>query len=526
MQKIQAPFATAWAGLALGLAAGAPVLLSAAPATAVPTPARSAQGEARTVSVWVGRSHHFTAPWPVKGASLTDPNVADVQVLTPQLLLVTGKSVGTTNLLIWSEDGKTQESKVEVSADLSRLSADLGALFPSASLKVNQSQSVVTVSGTLERAEHAEQMHRYLDALKVSYVDMTGLPGVQQVQVEVRMAEVSRQALRALGVNGVAAGTDAFFGSNLGASNQSAIRPPVGATATGNVPFEFGPTNISPSVTLFGGLSRGDLEIFIQALAENQMLRVLAEPNLVAMSGSEASFLAGGEIPIPVVQGGGGGTASSISIQYKPFGVGLKFRPTVLGDGGIRLEVFSEVSQITDGISESSTQFGGIRVPGILTRRAETTLELQSGQTFAMAGLMLERDKATNSRVPLLGDLPVIGPLFRSVNYQRSETELLVLVSASLVEPVSTLSLPPMPGETQVEPTDWELYAEGRIESRVPGRAQASDQRWLKELGLDRLKGPGAWMSYGQTPAVSTAKPHQKSASGAQGDAPAPKEPQ
>ena len=157
--------------------------------------------------------------------------------------------------------------------------------------------------------------------------------------------------------------------------------------------------------------------------------------------------------------------------------------------------------------------------------RAETTLELKSGQTFAMAGLMSEKTKATNSRVPLLGDLPVIGPLFRSVSYKRGETELLVLVSASLVEPLSTLSLPPLPGEVQSEPTDWELYAEGRIEGRVPPRASPSDQKWLKELGLDRLKGPGAWMSYGQAPAVSTAKPSKMAASETTGSTPTQKEP-
>jgi pilus assembly protein CpaC len=272
-------------------------------------------------------------------------------------------------------------------------------------------------------------------------------------------------------------------------------------------------------VTLFGGLSRGDLEIFVRALAENQYLRVLAEPNLVALSGAEASFLAGGEVPIPVVQGGGtGGGAGSISIQFKPFGISLKFRPTVLGDGGIRLEVASEVSEVSDTI-ETATQIGPVRTPAFLTRRAETTLEMKSGQSFAMAGLLSERTNSVASKVPLLGDLPILGTLFRSIQFKKGETELLLIVTANLVEPISDLSLPPLPGEAYVEPTDWEFYVEGRIEGRVPARVAAEDQEWMKQMGLDRLKGPGAWMTYGQPPAASTARANQR------GPAPAASDP-
>lgn len=504
MQKTATWFATAWAALVPGLVAAAtPASSAAAPrhlALAGPAP----QGEARTVTVLVGRSQHFTVPWATKGASLTDAAVADVQVLTPQLLLVTGKSVGVTNLLVWSEKGETLEAKIEVNADLSRLNSDVSAMFPSAGLKLTQSQSVVLVSGTFERAEQAQQLHKYLDALKVSFVDMTSLAGVQQVQVQVRMAEVNRESLRALGVNGIVGGSDAFFGSNLGASQQSGIAPPVGAAATGNNPFQFGPTNMSPAVTLFGGLTRGDLEVFVQALAENRYLRILAEPNLVALSGSEASFLAGGEVPIPVVQGGTGGAAASITIQFKPFGIGLKFRPTVLGNGGIRLEIASEVSEI----GERSVKIGPIETNDFLTRKAETTLELKSGQSFAMAGLLSERTKGGSSRIPGLGDLPVLGALFRSVNYSKGETELLVLVTASLVEPLSMATVPPMPGDSDASPSDWELYAEGRLwGERSSSGASFSDQKWMQEMGLDGLKGPGAWMSYGQSPAVSMARP-------------------
>lgn len=465
------------------------------------------QGDAKTLSIVVGRSQHMSLPWPAKGASLTDPAVADVQVLTPQLLLVTAKAVGTTNVLAWGEAGQTLEARIEVLSDLSRLSAELATIFPGSGLKLSQSQNTVLVTGTFERAEQAATLRRYLDAQKLNYVDLTSLAGVQQVQVQVRMAEVSRTAIRALGVNGIVSGADAFGGSAVGGLSQSSITPLRGPLpGNGTLPFNINDGGLSPSLTLFGGLTRGDLEVFVRALAENDYLHILAEPNLVALSGAEANFLAGGEVPIPVVQGGSSGSAGSISIQFKPFGISLKFRPTVVGEGGIRLEVASEVSEVSDSI-ETLTQIGPIRTPSFLTRRAETTLEMKSGQTFAMAGLLSERTTAVSSRVPGLGDLPILGALFRSVEYKKGETELLVLVTASLVEPVSQITLPPLPGETHSDPNDWELYIMGSLggKPRHVSNGTASPQG-IQTLGFERLKGPGAWMSYGQTPAVSAVR--------------------
>lgn len=478
------------ASLGLGL-----LLLLAGPTLAMPGAridvSKPGASQAKTITVFVGRSEHISLPWPAKGASVTDPTVADIQVLTPEILLVTGKAIGTTNILAWSETGQTLEAKVEVNSDLTRLKGELAALYPRCGLQVTQTQNAVVLSGLLERAEQADSMHRYLEAQNVNFVDMTSVAGVQQVQVQVRMAEVSRTAMRALGVNGIVNGTDAFAATNLDGSNAS-----IGPTTT-----------VSPSVTVFAGLTNGDLRLFLRALAENKYLRVLAEPNLVALSGSEASFLVGGEVPIPVAQSSGGNVSGGITIQYKTYGITLTFRPTVLGDGGIRLEVFSEVSELDPS---SGTTIQGITTPGFLTRRAQSTLELNSGQTFAMAGLLSEKTTAITSRLPVLGNLPILGVLFRSVQYQKGQTELLLLVTANLVEPVSDLTTPPLPGQTHVEPSDWELYVEGRSEGRIPPRVPAEDAEWMKKMGLDRLKGPGAWMSYGQPPAASTARAAQR----------------
>jgi pilus assembly protein CpaC len=239
--------------------------------------------------------------------------------------------------------------------------------------------------------------------------------------------------------------------------------------------------------------------VFIQALEENQYLQLLAEPNLVALSGEVASFLAGGEFPIPVVQSTAANAA--VSIEYKEFGVRLAFRPTVLGDGKIKLHVLPEVSELSD---VGAVVIQGFRIPAVMTRRVETTVELASGQTFGLAGLISRSTSARTSKVPGLGDLPVLGALFRSVRYARNETELIVLVTASLVEPTSA-GMPPVPGDDLRPPGAWELYALGRIEGQAPARLHQTHGEHLKEIGLDGLRGPGAWASYPRQPPTARA---------------------
>jgi pilus assembly protein CpaC len=264
---------------------------------------------------------------------------------------------------------------------------------------------------------------------------------------------------------------------------------------------------VSPAVSLFADFPQAQFLLFVQALAENQYLRVLAEPSLVAQSGEEASFLAGGEFPIPIAQGGGAGTSSNtITVTYKEFGVRLHFRPTVLGDGTIRLHVAPEVSELSN--SNGAIQLSGFNIPGILTRKAETTIVMNSGQSFAMAGLITKETQARSSGVPALGELPVLGTLFRSVRYQQGDTELLVLITASLVEPLNLAKTPPAPGFTESEADDWDLYAQGHVNGRTPAQLSDDDAKWLKQSGLQRLRGPGAWAEYDSKKSASQAPSH------------------
>jgi pilus assembly protein CpaC len=326
---------------------------------------------------------------------------------------------------------------------------------------------------------------------------MTSVAGVQQVQLQVRVAEVSRTALRTLSVNTLYADNDFFGGVTIGPSNGTSLLSDI----------EIGPGNFdtafSPAVTIFAGVPRANFETFLQAIAENQYLRILANPTLVALSGEQASFLAGGEFPIPVVQGSGA-SGTSISVDYREFGVRVTFQPIVLGDGTIRLYVSPEVSDLS---SVGAVEIEGFSIPALIIRKAETTLELKSGQTFAMAGLIQDKDEAINARIPGLGDLPILGPLFRSVRYQKNETELVVLVTASLVEPMSLAAVGPLPGFSHNEPNDWEFYIDGKIEGNIPSKIDPDNAKLLKRMGLEQLKGPGAWDSYNKSAPSSQAFP-------------------
>jgi pilus assembly protein CpaC len=454
------------------------------------------------ITFLLGESTIVKAPWPTVRVAVTDPTIANVQVLTQDQVLLQGLKVGSTDLIVWSEDEtQVQQWKVQVRLDTVSFKAKLDELFPDASLAVTQSGESFVITGLLRRTEQVTQLHELLDTSQFAYVDMTSVAGVQQVLLEVRVAEVSRVALRALGISYFHTDDDWFGGmrgvSSTGATNTSIdIGVPSGTVAGDVTPFTFQQDVTAGTATLFAGFPRADFEFFLQALIENQALRLLANPTLVALSGEQASFLVGGEYPIPVVQGGGGGGGAggnAVTIEYKEYGVRLSFEPVVLGDGAIRLHAVPEVSSLSDA---GAVTIQGFSVPALVTRRSETTLELKNGQTFAMAGLLQHEDQAITSRIPGLGDLPILGPLFRSVRYKKQETELVVLVTASLVEPMSLASTPPLPGFSHSEPSDWELYIQGRIESKEPKKINADHARWLEEMGLNRLVGPGAWDSY------------------------------
>ncbi|MFC1634459.1 type II and III secretion system protein family protein [Planctomycetota bacterium] len=447
------------------------------------------------ITLIVGHSLVVAAPWPTVRIAVTDPTIANVEVLTPEQVLVQGLKIGSTDIILWSEDEqRIRQQRVVVKLDMDGIRKILQTLFPTAELKLSDSGQVLLIQGLLRSTNQAEQLHLFLEKAKIEYVDTTSVAGVQQVQLQVRVAEVSRDAMRQLGMNWFYSDEDFFFGQTSSSLADISIGVESGPSVDDNLDWVF-LEDVAPTgaVTVFGGFPDADLSLFLNALAENGYLRILANPTLVALSGEQANFLAGGEFPVPIAQSGTGGGSATITIQWKKFGVDLTFLPVVLGDGGIRLRTMQEVSQLSDA---GAVEMAGTVVPALITRRAETTLELKSGQSFAMAGLLQRVNQARSSRLPGLGDLPVIGPLFRSVRYTEEETELVMLVTASLVEPFSLTPPPPLPGVAHNVPTDWELYVEGRLESKEPAKLDPATIQWMKDMGLSELVGPGAWASY------------------------------
>ncbi len=463
-----------------------------------------------TLELGLGRAHVYKSAKPFNKVAVSDPKIADIQVVGPDQVVIVGKAIGTADLIMWSDDGWTAHTLVQVSLDPEQLKKKLAGLFPKADLKISRWQETVVLQGTIGTTEEAKGLHQFMDTAGLKYVDMTRIAGGQQVMIKVRMAEASRTALRSLSVNALHSDNEFFGGSTIGGNpNRINIGVPSGAPAQSDLPFVFNSsTAVSSAVTVFTGIPAGDLEFFVSALERNQYIRLLAEPTLVARSGEEASFLAGGEFPIPVVQSSGGaaGGSGSITIQFKEFGVRLRFKPTVMGEDRIQLFVAPEVSELSDiGAIEQS----GIKTPAISTRRAETTFEVNNGPTFAMAGLIKRDTSGTADQVPGLGNIPVLGSLFRSVSYKRGESELVVLVTVSLVEPLNDVAGRPLPGDLHTPPSNWELYAKGRIEGRTP-ESQARDAQWMKQMGLDRLHGPGAWMNYNNVPSTGNGKENGK----------------
>ena len=464
----------------------AAVILTSFASAGLQPPVDDGLGEA--IELVTGQSRMVTVGGRIEKVVVVDPSIADAQPVESDAVLLLGLAPGTTDVVFQLENGESVWRRLTVGLDEERLARQLSRLF-GVELQVDEVDGTVAVRGQVPDLATAENVRAYMERTGLPWVDLTRLPGLQQVQLRVRIAEASRSALRELAFGGVAGGSDFFAGvqaPSAGAPFQPVgIRPGADAPVT-DAGFTFQDVGVSSATTLFAGVPGANLEVYLQALDENRYVRLLAEPNLVAVSGEEATFLVGGEFPIPVPQSSNGG-GTTITVEYKEFGVRLVFRPEVLGDGRIRLEVAPEVSELSQ---TGALTLSGYTVPGVVTRRSSTTVELGSGQTFAMAGLLRSTDEARTTKIPLLGEIPILGTLFRSVRYEEEQTELLVMVTADVVEPLDDGMDRPMPGDLHTTPNDWELFVGGRLE----GSAGIGDpMSRLDALGLSGLRGPGAW---------------------------------
>ncbi|MEK6643210.1 MAG: type II and III secretion system protein family protein [Planctomycetota bacterium] len=404
----------------------------------------------------------------VDGVEIADPTIADVLITSPTRVIVTGKAFGTTQLVL--RVGTTQRSiAVAVELDLRVLQSFIKSIAPTADVLLRSVNGTVILMGSAPDAETSERIAELATLAQGGEVrNQLVIAGVQQTMLRVVVAEVNKTALRTLGVNWSIGGSDwsrnFFFANNLNQLNPTTFTssglPNVlnSNAAGGQLLYSVAPVGNGAATNVTFGFPKGEFQMFMNALRENQLARILAEPNLVAISGQTATFLAGGEVPIPVSQGGA--VAGAITIEYKEFGVRLAFTPTVCGGQIIRLHVMSEVSDAVPG----PTLAGGLPIFTFTTRRVESTIECGNGQTFAMAGLLREQVRAVADKLPTLGDIPVLGALFSSVRYQKDDSELIVLVTPQLVEPLEPHQVGPPPGALMRDPSDYELFSLGKLE--------------------------------------------------------------
>jgi pilus assembly protein CpaC len=397
-------------------------------------------------------------PEPASSVFIADPAIADVQLANSDHVFVFGKKAGRTTLYAVDADGVLIKSTtVEVNNPIAPAQRQIEALPGGDGIHVKSTTNGILLEGQTTDAETAAAAERIAIANapdKAAIANEVKIRSPMQVTLRVRIAEVSRAITKELGINwNVIANSVAKIGTfSYGLSFAPSLATPPIATVSGGFAS-------SQSFNFLGLPTTVDANAVLDALAEEQLITILAEPNLTAISGEKASFLAGGEFPVPVAQGLG-----TLSIQFQSYGVALAFVPTVMSPNHISLHVAPEVSELTSVGSitiPAGTGSAAITIPGLTVRRAETTIELGSGQSFAIAGLL--QNDATNDvqRFPGLGDLPVLGPLFRSSSFQRNESELLIVVTPYIVKPIDDPRAVRLPTDAWQPATDVERILYG-----------------------------------------------------------------
>lgn len=409
-----------------------------------------------SVNVAIGKSENVQTDTSFADVVVGDPETADVMPLTDRSISILGKKIGTTRVTLYGEGKKLIGIvDVEVSYDISKLASEIGRQFPHARIKVSSANGRIMLSGTSPDAVTLDRAMTFAKQFGPDVINSVKVLQPQQVLLEVRFVEASRTAGRELGIRW-----------DVVANNVTAN---IGTTGllSGNTPFG----------VIIGNLLKGgvDADLIIRSLEERGIARRLAEPNLVALSGDTASFLAGGEFPFPVQS-----TQNTITIEFKKFGVGLAFTPTVLADGLINLKIEPEVSQLDP---TNVVRVGGIDIPSLIVRRAHTTIELRDGQSFAIAGLLQSINSADQHQLPWLGSIPVLGALFRSANYQKKETDLAIIVTPRLVRPLRPGDMVRTALDNTLPANDVDFFLHGR-----------------SELTLDMAQDPWGDMRYANVP--------------------------
>jgi pilus assembly protein CpaC len=400
--------------------------------TLPPAQSQPAQGSA-PLRVMVGKSMLINTNERLKRVSVTDSTIASPMIITPTQIMIHGKAPGEVSLLIWDVDERYRMYDLRVDVDVSACAEEEHRVFPDEQITVTPSRGAIVLSGHVSTEDVSKRAYDLATAYSPKVVNVLtfGPVGAQEVLLQVKFAEVDRAALTQLGVNFISTGGGNFIGTGttgqFGGFGPQTLTPTTGPNGTTT---NTSGTTINNVLNLF--LFRPDINFgaVIEALQTKNLLQILAEPNLIAVNGKQASFLAGGQFPFPIVQPGNGFTA--VTISFKEFGVRLQFTPVITPNGYIHLTVAPEVSTLDFA---NALTISGFTVPALSTRKAETEFELQDGQSFVIAGLMDNRVTDIYNKIPGLGDIPILGNFFRSKSLQKSNSELMVLCTVKRISP-------------------------------------------------------------------------------------------
>jgi pilus assembly protein CpaC len=450
-------------------------------------------GATEAVSVPLYKSRIIEVSSPVKKISVGNPDIADILVLRNTEVYIVGKALGTTNVVLWDRNNRIVSTvDIEITHDIDTLKLNLHRLLPREDIKVYSSQGTIVLSGevsspgamsaALSLATSFAPRDEEGDIEEGKVVNLMHVGGVQQVMLEVKVAEINRTVMNKLDINfhSIYSGQDIKIGGvNGGAGFPNALDPdglltPIFGNLLpsdgiiGPVLDQFEPNGPSISDTgLFSAIKRGNyfFSLTIDALKRNGLAKVLAEPNLTTLTGQKANFLAGGEFPIPVPQDNGNTT-----IEFKEFGIGMDFLPIVLDSDRINLSVGIRVDELTDassvvlGVAGTNEVFA---IPSLRSRRATSSLELYDGQTMAIAGLISDNVRENVDKFPGLGDIPILGLLFSSQEYIKDQTELVIFVTPRLATPITADKIR-LPTDNFIEPSELSFYLFGQMEGRAP----------------------------------------------------------
>jgi pilus assembly protein CpaC len=410
----------------------------------------------------VGKSLLINTTERLKRISVTDPAIAFAQPVTPTQILVHGRAPGEVSLLIWDELERSRSFDLRVDVDVSAVAEEEHRVFPDEQIIVTPSRAAIVLSGHVSTEDVVKRAGDLASAYSPKVVNVLtfGPVGAQEVLLQVKFAEVDRSAITQLGVNFLSTGaantigtvtTGQFGGFGPQALNKTGTASSTTTTSAGTTTTTTQGETLNNVLNLF--LFRPDINFgaVIQALQTKNLLQILAEPNLIAVNGKDASFLAGGQFPFPIVQPGNGFTA--VTISFKEFGVRLQFRPEIMPNGNIHLKVAPEVSTLDFA---NALTISGFTVPALSTRRADTEFELQDGQSFVIAGLMDNRVTDIYNKIPGLGDIPILGTFFRSKSLQKSNSELMVLCTVKRISPSSEPVPGPKPPQPYLDPAKFD----------------------------------------------------------------------